>query len=308
MVLKSGGEVRAASLCVGASDRLAQHELQRCLQAFPLDVAGWQLCEVLHHSENAVIFLARAGNGSLAAIKRFKFDVGAVNATRVRRFLREFRALRLPGVVHLLDVGLSHQAIYLVMEYVQGDTLRNHLLFTPAPALTCRLDWFEELAAILGGVHSAGFLHRDLKTSNILVRENGSLVLLDFGVESRLLVEAGFIRSDEIYCTPYYVSPERLLGETADERADLYALGVILFELLMGKKPFEGEGLADILKQHILASIPRLPPALVLYQPLLDALLAKFPEDRLPLASDVLKTLHEIRRGAHSNPVAVNGE
>ena len=275
-----------------------ERELQCRLQQFPISIADWQPLEVLHNSDNAIIFLAQNAQGQQAAIKRFKFDVQAVALSRVAHFLRDCRALGLseqPGLVHLWDAGVNHQAIYLVMEYVHGDTLKNHLATLSLPALAQRLRWFSELLAVLGRVHAAGLLHRDLKTSNILVRDDQSLVLLDFGMETQLLVEAGFLHEDEIYCTPYYVSPERLLGEPADVRADLYALGVIFYELLVGQKPYEGRSLAEILKKQALAPIPQLPLWVARYQPLLNGLLAKFPENRLPSVTAVVHMLHEIQ-------------
>lgn len=283
-----------------ADDFLITQELQHCLRVFPLDVPGWEMREVLHNGDNAVIFLAENTQGLSAVIKRFKLDVRGVNHTRVEHFLLGCSALRFLGegqhLVHLLDAGINDQALYLIMEYVPGDTLKNHLAAPTLPPLTQRLRWFDELVGVLGYVHSIGLLHRDLKTSNILVRENGSLALLDFGLETGVLVEAGFLQANEIYCTPYYVSPERILGEMADERSDLYALGVILHELLLGHKPYESIVLSELLKQHILAPVPRLPPAYLAYQPLINGLLAKSPEDRFPSAAEVTRLLRTISK------------
>lgn len=284
----------------GGSALFLERELQCRLRQFPISIAGWQPLSVLHDSDNAIIFFAQNAQGRQAAIKRFKFDVRAVALSRVTHFLRDCQALSVsqqPGLVQLWDAGVTHRAIYLVMEYVRGDTLKNHLATTSLPALMQRLRWFDELLAVLGRVHAAGLLHRDLKTSNILVRDDQSLVLLDFGMETQLLIEAGFLRDDEIYCTPYYVSPERLLGEPADVRADLYALGVIFYELLVGQKPYEGSSLMEILKKQALAPIPQLPPWGAQYQPLLNRLLAKFPENRLSSVAEVVRMLDEIRGG-----------
>ncbi|QTR50221.1 serine/threonine protein kinase [Candidatus Thiothrix anitrata] len=282
--------------------------LQCRLQQFPISIAGWQLLEVLHSSDNAIIFLAQNAQGQQAAIKRFKFDVQAVAASRVMRFLRDCRTLGLlkrAGLVHLWDAGVSHRAIYLVMEYVHGDTLKNYLASVSLPALGQRLCWFGELLGILSRVHAAGLLHRDLKTSNILVRHDQSLVLLDFGMETQLLVEAGFLGENEIYGTPYYISPERLLGDPADVRTDLYALGVIFYELLTGQKPYEGRSLAELLKKQALAPIPQLSPEVAHYQPLLNGLLAKFPENRLPSVAAVVCLLHQLHGGNPCDGVQV---
>jgi serine/threonine-protein kinase/serine/threonine-protein kinase PpkA len=271
--------------------------LQRCLELYPLGLPVWKCVDVLHDSVNAVIFLAENPQGMKVAIKRFKFSTAGLDTALVDDFLLMTRALGLldtRGLVRLLDVGIAGEALYMVMEYLPGDTLRMRLSQKPLPPLSLRLQWFEGITRALGAVHGLGLLHLDLKTSNILLREDDTPALLDFGMETRLLVEAGVMREDEIYCTPYYVSPERIIGDTPDERADLYALGVILYELLVGHKPYESASLEGLLKKHALAPIPRLPDTYSAYQPLIDGLLAKFPEGRLQSAAEVVHLLHKI--------------
>ncbi|MEZ5447759.1 MAG: serine/threonine-protein kinase [Thiolinea sp.] len=158
-------------------------------------------------------------------------------------------------------------------------------------ALSQRLAWFRAITQGLAQIHNLGLLHRDLKASNVLLRADNTPVLLDFGVESQLLLGAGFLRENEIYCTPFYVSPERVVGEPASVQSDLYALGVLFYELLTGEKPFVGNHLADILQKHLFDPIPELPGKLQVYQPLLSRLLAKSPERRPDSADDVLSRL-----------------
>lgn len=269
------------------------------LTRYPIALAGYQWLQVLHESENAIIVLANAPSGQPVVIKRFKFDASKLAKHLVDEFLMESWALGLldhRGLVHPIDAGLSAGALYMIMEYVPGDTLRRYLALMPRLPLAQALQWFKDIALALGEIHGIGLLHQDLKTANILVRGDNSLALLDFGLETRLLVAAGFMRADEIYCTPYYVSPERIIGDPPDERADLYALGVILYELLVGHKPYESTSLAELLKKHAIAPIPHLPPALNVYQPLLNGLLAKFPENRLQSTDVVVRLLQEIQQ------------
>lgn len=272
--------------------------LPQFLANYPLGLSGYHLQKVLHDSENAVIFLAQHPSGILVAIKRFKFDASKLDKSLVDEFLMETWALGLlahRGLVRPLDAGIASGALYMVMEYVPGNTLRRQLTFTPQLPLEQALRWFDEIALALEAIHGIGLLHQDLKTSNILVRTDQSLALLDFGLETRLLVAAGFMHQDEIYCTPYYVSPERILGELPDERSDLYALGVILYELLAGHKPYESTSLPELLKKHAIAPIPQLPEHLHAYQPLITGLLAKFPENRIQSATEVVRLLHGLQ-------------
>jgi len=269
------------------------------LARYPLALTGYQVLQLLHESENAIIVLANSPSGQAVVIKRFKFDASRLAKYLLDEFLMESWALGLlahRGLVRPIDAGLSSGALYMIMEYVPGDTLRRYLTLQPLPSLSHALQWFTEITLALGEIHGIGLLHQDLKTSNILVRGDNSLALLDFGLETRLLVAAGFMREDEIYCTPYYVSPERIIGDPPDERADLYALGVILYELLVGHKPYESTSLAELLKKHAVAPIPLLPPTLHAYQPLITGLLAKFPENRLQSTDAVVRLLQDIRR------------
>ena len=269
------------------------------LTRYPIALAGYQWLQVLHESENAIIVLANAPSGQPVVIKRFKFNASKLAKHLIDEFLMESWALGLlthRGLVHPIDAGIASGALYMIMEYVPGDTLRRNLALMPLPPLAQTLQWFKDITLALGEIHGIGLLHQDLKTANILVRSDDSLALLDFGLETRLLVAAGFISEDEIYCTPYYVSPERIIGDPPDERADLYALGVILYELLVGHKPYESTSLEELLKKHALAPIPRLPVALSAYQPLLNGLLAKFPENRLQSTDVVVRLLQEIQQ------------
>ncbi|MEB4593300.1 serine/threonine-protein kinase [Candidatus Thiothrix sp. Deng01] len=272
--------------------------LQHAVERYPLDLPGYQFLKVLHDSENAIIFLAHNPTGLQVVIKRFKFNAAKLDKKLIDEFLMETWALELlghRGLVRPLEAGVCSQALYMVMEYVPGNTLRRHLTLTPLPSQEQALRWFEEIALALEAIHSIGLLHQDLKTSNILLRLDGSLALLDFGLETRLLVATGFMRTDEIYCTPYYVSPERIMGDPPDERSDLYSLGIILYELLVGHKPYESKSLTELLKKHAVAKIPMLPDKLRDYQSLIIGLLAKFPENRIQSASEVVRLLHKIQ-------------
>lgn len=273
------------------------------LAQYPLALPGYQYIDTLHEGDNALILLAHNSNGLPVVIKRFKFDASHLTQELINEFILESKALGLlphPGLVQPLDAGIASGALYMIMEYVQGVTLRRHLATSGTPPLTHALQWFEEITLALGVIHGIGLLHQDLKTSNILVRHDQSLALLDFGLETRLLVASGFLREDEIYCTPYYISPERIIGDPPDERTDLYALGVILYELLVGHKPYESNTLAELLKKHALAPIPHLPNNLSAYQPLLNGLLAKFPENRLQSADGVVRLLQDISQRVNS--------
>ena len=227
-----------------------------------------------------------------AVIKRFKFDVSGVENHAFGSFLQDAKlltALQYPGLVHLLDVGVSCNAVVIIMEYVQGQTLRALLTQHAHLLLTDLISWFKQITESLGVIHSLGMLHRDLKASNIVMNDDSTPVLLDYGIESSVMLSSGFLQEDQIYCTPFYVSPERVAGDPASIQSDLYALGILLYEMLVGEKPYTGSDLGEVLQKQLFDPLPQLPKNLIAYQPLLNRLLAKLPEQR-PASAEVVLT------------------
>jgi serine/threonine-protein kinase PpkA len=134
-------------------------------------------------------------------------------------------------------------------------------------------------------------VHRDLKPANILLRDNATLAISDFGVAKYLATCEILTKDNAFIGTLYYISPEQISDRRVDRRSDLYSLGVILFEMLTGTKPFHGKAVSDLFRAHLSAPIPRLPPALTVYQPVIDGLLAKDPDDRFQTTDDLLAGL-----------------
>ena len=137
-------------------------------------------------------------------------------------------------------------------------------------------------------------MHRDIKPANLMLRTEGVLVLTDFGVAKRTEHASGHTIQGEVLGTPHYISPEQAQAGEVGPSADLYSLGVIFYEMLTGKRVFTGETILEILSQHIIAPIPRLPAELEDYQPLIDGLLAKKPKDRFPDADALLAEIDRI--------------
>ena len=265
-------------------------ELKKKLKLFPLQLTEWSLQEVLHDGANSIVYKATDREGNRVAIKRYKYDITNISEASREAFiasLNEFSKIKTPRLVQIYSSGISDQAFYQVMEYMQGGSLQESLAAHGRLPLPHALTWFFEIVYALHVVHEAGLLHRDLKTANIMLREDGTLALNDYGAAASVLLESGFIAEDEIYCTPYYVSPERALDEPCDVRSDIYSLGIIFYELLMGEKPYYGSTEMELLMQHVIAPIPVFPPEYAGYQSLLDKMLAKNASDRLQKVIDV---------------------
>jgi eukaryotic-like serine/threonine-protein kinase len=209
-----------------------------------------------------------------------------------KRFLLEHEIAQrvgAPCVVRVQDLGVSDEHAYLVMEYFPAGDLRKRMRagMSPADALRFALD----VARALEILHDAGILHRDLKPGNVMLRDDGTVALIDFGLAKHAALERSLTDHGLIFGTPHYMSPEQGHGEAIDVRSDLYSLGVILYEMLTGNKPYLAENPMAIIYLHRKGPIPALPEPLAALQPLLARLLAKRPEDRFPSAAAAASAL-----------------
>jgi serine/threonine protein kinase len=197
------------------------------------------------------------------------------------RFLQEYEIserLRHPNVVRLFELGVEDDHAYLVMEYFPRGDLRQRL--RSGLATSEALAYAAQLARVLVAVHGAGILHRDLKPGNIMLRTNDQLALIDFGLAKQLAMDLDLTDRGLIYGTPHYMSPEQGHGQPMDHRSDIYSLGVVLYEMLTGQKPYTANNPMAVLYMHRRHPLPELPAPLRELQPLLEQLMAKLPADR----------------------------
>jgi len=221
----------------------------------------------------------------------------------VRRFVAEARSvarLSHPNVVAVYDQGADGRTLYLAMEYVPGRTLRD--LLTERSALRPReaLDILEGVLAGLAAAHAAGIAHRDVKPENVLLGDNHSIKVADFGL-ARLLSEATHTKSGLLIGTAAYLAPEQVAGGRTDFRADVYAAGIMLFELLTGRQPYTGDTPLTVAYRHVNEVVPA-PSSLVPgLPPALDSLVAlatsRDPELRPADAGQFLRAITGARHG-----------
>ncbi|RST19488.1 Stk1 family PASTA domain-containing Ser/Thr kinase [Streptomyces sp. WAC05374] len=184
----------------------------------------------------------------------------ATDVTFVERFIREAKSvarLSHPNVVGVFDQGADGAYVYLAMEYVAGCTLRDVLRERGALQPRAALDILEPVLAALGAAHLAGFVHRDMKPENVLIGDDGRVKVADFGLVRA--VGAATNTTGSVLGTVSYLAPEQIEHGTADTRADVYACGVVLYEMLTGAKPHAGDTPAQVLYQHLNADVP--PPS-----------------------------------------------
>lgn len=267
-------------------------------------IPGYFVCSKLGESEKAFVY--RATSATLGRDVALKVSKGRQDEADEHQFLaREHAALsaiRHPSIVEIHDYGTHEGHEYIAMEYFPRGDLKARLARGIDEDECLRL--LEQIASALRVVHHAGLLHRDLKPPNVMLRENGDVVLIDFGLARSLHAGMHSTRTGVLRGSPYYMSPEQALGEELDARTDLYSLGVIYYEMLTGRKLYTGSSAMEVLQQHVNAPVPRLPEPLARHQPLLDRLLAKAREERFGSAEEVLAAIAAAREPAEAAPDA----
>ncbi|MBT2440445.1 Stk1 family PASTA domain-containing Ser/Thr kinase [Streptomyces sp. ISL-36] len=199
----------------------------------------------------------------------------ATDAAFVERFIREAKSvarLSHPNVVGVFDQGADGAYVYLAMEYVAGCTLRDVLRERGALQPRAALDILEPVLAALGAAHRAGFVHRDMKPENVLIGDDGRVKVADFGLVRA--VGSATNTTGSVLGTVSYLAPEQIEHGTADTRADVYACGVVLYEMLTGGKPHGGDTPAQVLYQHLNTDVPAPSAAVPGLAPELDELVA----------------------------------
>lgn len=263
--------------------RLFGYDMRRCLAT--RDSVSVHVAFSAERAKEVVLKVLHRGRGSLSRDANFE------------RLVMEFKLLydiNDHAVAEIYDFRVTSQYCYIAMEYFPLGHLGMQLDRNVSPHEA--LYYAREIARALSIIHMAGVVHRDLKPANIMLRDDRSIALIDFGIsQSTHTAKAepqGTTR--EIAGTPYYMSPEQAAGLAADERTDLYSLGVILYQMLTGDKPYVGTTADEILEQHRNAALPILPSELSSCQPLLNKLLAKEPGQRFGSAREALEALQHM--------------
>ncbi|MCS6994023.1 MAG: WD40 repeat domain-containing serine/threonine protein kinase [Anaerolineales bacterium] len=220
---------------------------------------------------------------------------------RFEREIKTVAALEHPAIVPIYDVGEENGQPYYVMRYMPGGSLQDRIAQGPLSLQeTARI--FTKLAPALDEAHAKGIIHRDLKPGNILFDRAGEPYISDFGIAKITQTQGATVTGGAIIGTPAYMSPEQAQGDQVDGRSDIYALGVILFEMLSGVQPYQATTpMAVVVKHltepipHILDSNPNLPPDI---EPVIEKAMAKNREERFGTAAELADAISEVARGA----------
>lgn len=237
----------------------------------------------------------------------------ANDKNRMQRFVREAKtasALNHPNILTIYEIGQHDEHHFIATEFIEGESLRDHMTRSQM-GLREVLDLISQVASALAAAHQAGIVHRDIKPENIMIRRDGLVKVLDFGLAKLVGREATnpeaptmakIVRTDPgvVMGTAHYMSPEQARGLEVDERTDIWSLGVVLYELVAGRVPFEGPTMSDV----IATILRHEPPSLLLYSPdlpaelerIVEKALTKDREERYQLAKDLSVDLKRLRQ------------
>ena len=233
------------------------------------------------------------------AIKLMNREVGA-DSDALERFRREARAvaqLNHPHVVGVIDAGEDEGRPYIVFEYVEGETLKERIRRHGRLAISEAIAYAIEIGRALGAAHARHIVHRDVKPQNVLIDEEGSAKVTDFGI-ARTLEEDGLTADGRVLGTTDYVAPEQALGRQVTGQSDLYSLGVVLYEMLTGEVPFQGENQVAVAMKHVRDALPdvqaKRPEVSAALASVLDRATAKRVEDRYADDAELIADLEEV--------------
>ena len=218
----------------------------------------------------------------------------------VERFMNEGRiiaALQHPHIITIFDIGTAPELVWISMEYVNGGDLKNRIDLGMNPLEA--LELLVNIGNALDFAHKRGIIHRDVKPQNILFRRDGTALLSDFGIAKEVQIDTELTSTGTILGSPFYMSPEQAEGMKVDGRTDIYSLGVMFYEMLTGKRPYPGDTAIKVIMQHIQSPVPMLPEDLQQYQPLLNKMMCKEPDERTPTAAALVEEAEALHQNLY---------
>ena len=258
-----------------------------------IKIPGYKITKTIGRGGMATVYLATQESiGREVAIKIMSPAL-ASDPSFSDRFVKEARMANLshPNIVTVYDAGAVDGVNYIIMEYANGGNLDTAI--KQGISIYRTLEVMKQISSALDYSCTKGFIHRDVKPENIIFREDGSAVLMDFGIAKAISSGTQLTMVGSTIGSPNYMSPEQARGLDLDGRSDLYSLGIVFFEALTGTKPYDASDTFVIGLKHINDPLPQLPGKLQEFQPLIEKLLAKLPEGRFDNGNQFIEALEK---------------
>ena len=272
------------------------HEENEALPEQNLDI-GYKFVRLIGQGAMSHVYLAERVTDKQSLVLKVLDLTKVGESTLVDRFLLEaelIAELDTPFVVKIHEHGLTDSYGYIAMEFFSRGDLKQRMELQPTPEIA--FNYLTHISYGLSAIHRIGVVHRDLKPANIMFRGDDSLAMADFGISKRIENNSGLTSIGQVLGTPHYMSPEQGEALPIDGRSDIYSAGVLLYELLVGEKPFFAETPAALIYQHVHGPMPSLPDELSQYQFIIDKAMAKNPVDRYQTAMEFIYVLEEAER------------
>ena len=268
---------------------------QRSAEDIEFEVPGYYIEKKIGEGGMASIYLAERDEDQLKVVLKVLTLKEKGDSTLLRRFMREYKLIaqvQHPNIVQIHERAFASNFAYIAMEYFSYGTLTERLDKLDTKSA---IDFLHQITEGLGAAHAKGIVHRDMKPANILFRAPDNLAITDFGI-AKITEEDSQVKQltmdGQLMGTLYYISPEQIEGDEADQRSDLYSLGIIMYKMLTGKHPYVGATPTEVFQGHLTAPIPLLPDEFQSLQPLLNGLLAKDPDERFQTTDELLMGLN----------------
>ncbi len=263
-------------------------------ESIDINIPGYQIKRQLGRGGMAFVYLAiQESFGREVALKILAPD-HAQDKEFSERFLREARIISQlvhPNIVTVYDVGIHEGNHYLSMEYIRGRDLQQAYRSLSKQQI---ISTIRDVARALEYAHQKGYVHRDVKPENIMLHDDGRVVLMDFGIARGSDTTLNMTKTGRAIGTPYYMSPEQTKGQPVDHRSDLYSLGVVLYQMLAGYVPYDADSAIAVGIKHVSEPIPQLTNSLRFLQPIINTCMSKNPAHRYQHASELIHVLEAI--------------
>lgn len=266
------------------------------LKSVDIDIPGYTILRPIGEGGMASVFLAVQKSLEREVALKVMSPVLAANAEFASRFLIEGKItakLQHPNLVTVYDIGTHNGVYYLAAEYIPGGTLKERVT-EGGLNVAETLDVISDIAQGLDFAHQKGFVHRDVKPGNVLYRNDGRVVLADFGIAKAMDGSNSSTVAGASIGTPDYMSPEQARGEPVDGRSDLYSLGTMFYEILVGHPPYQASDPFTVALMHVTHPIPVLPEPYEWLQPLIQGLMAKNPAERYNTGASFVEAMQKL--------------